>query len=443
MKSKLGTIRVGVVGLGHRGKDSMLTCTGIQGVEIVAICDIYEDRVADAQEALTKETGKSARTYTNYRDMISEVDMDALMVFTDWQTHIKIAVDAMRKGIYVGLEVGGASSIEECWRLVRAHEETGVHCMLLENANYSRTSLTMLRMVKEGLFGELVYLSGAYQHDLRDEIGLGREIRHYRYPHFVKRNGELYPTHDIGPIAKYLDINRGNRFLTLSSFGSKTRGLPAYYANNRKGYSSWVTNTLKTKHQGPLPETQHDYDMIGKPIACADVVSTTIRCAGGEIINIIHDCTLPRPRYANNRVQGTKGIWMGDPETIYFEDSHDTHDAWESDAKWFDKYEHPLWTETAKEAQRQEREGGFGGHGGTDYIVLSAFFDAVKHQIAPPIDVYDTAAWMAITCLSEDSIAMGGAPVAFPDFTNGLWIDREPEMASKYSLSKVCWECFQ
>jgi predicted dehydrogenase len=439
-------VRLGVVGLGHRGVESMLTCLGVPGVEVVAMCDLYEDRVADGLKALKDATGKGADTYINYRELLNRGGMDALVVFTDWQTHIKIAVDAMRKGIYVGMEVGGASSVEECWRLVRAYEETGVPCMMLENANYTKHSLTMIRMIKEGLFGELVYLTGAYQHDLRDEIGLGREIRHYRFDHFVKRNAELYPTHEIGPIAKYLDINRGNRFLTLSAVASKTRGLPDYFANSRRSYNPWVKDSMANKYKGTTPEAQKDYDMIGKPIACGDVVATTIRCAGGEIINIIHDCTLPRPRYANARVQGTKGIWMGDTRTIYFEDEHEVFDNWENDEKWFDKYEHPLWTETAEEAQRLEqagkKEGGF-GHGGIDYIVLLAFFDAVKRQIAPPIDVYDTAAWMAITCLSEDSIALGGAPVAFPDFTNGLWLNRQPEPPSRYSLEKVHWECFK
>ena len=443
MAKILETVRVGVVGLGHRGIESMLTCVAVPGVEIVAICDLYEDRIADGLKALKDETGKGADTYTCYRTMIKRGGMDALMVFTNWQTHIKIAVESMRAGIYTAMEVGGASSLEECWRLVRAYEETGVHCMMLENANYSRTNLTILRMVKEELFGELVYLSGSYAHDLRDEIGLGREIRHYRFPHFVKRNGELYPTHEIGPIAKNLGINRGNRFLTLSAMASKTRGLPAYFANSRKAYNSWVQDSLKDKYSGTLPEAQKDYDMIGKPIACGDVVQTTIKCAGGEIINIIHDCTLPRPRYANQRVQGTKGIWMGDPGTIYFEDSHENCDQWESDEKWLDKYEHPLWTEVEKAAAAANHEKGFGGHGGTDYIVTAAFIDAVKRGIAPPIDVYDTAAWMAITCLSEDSIAMGGAPVAFPDFTNGMWIDREPLLVSKYSLDAVFMECFE
>ena len=436
------TIRTGVIGLGHRGLESMLMACNLPGVEIVAICDIHQDRVDDALAALKKETGKTADTYTCYRTLIQRGGIDAMLIFTDWQTHIKISVASMRAGIPTAMEVGGASSIEECWRLVRAYEETGVHCMMLENANYGRDQLTMLRMVKENLFGELVYLTGAYQHDLRDEIGLGREIRHYRFPHFVHRNGELYPTHEIGPIAKYLGINRGNRFLTLSAVASKTRGLSEYYATNRRAYNPWVKDSMDN-YKGTTPENQKDYDMIGKPIACGDVVTTTIKCAGGEVINIIHDCTLPRPRYSNQRVQGTKGIWMGDPATIYFESEHETFDQWESQDKWFDKYEHPLWTEVAKAAASADHDKGFGGHGGTDYIVMSAFFDAVRRGVAPPIDVYDTAAWMAITCLSEDSIAMGGTPVAFPDFTNGLWIDRPAEPPNKYSLDALHWECFE
>jgi hypothetical protein len=230
---------------------------------------------------------------------------------------------------------------------------------------------------------------------------------------------------------------------------SKTRGLPEYYVKSRKAYNSWVTNTLDKKYQGTLPEAQKNYDMIGQPIACGDVVTTTIKCAGGEIINIIHDCTLPRPRYANARVQGTKGIWMGDTQTIYIENQHEKFDAWESDAKWFDQYEHPLWTENAKmaeESAKAEQEGkvsGFGSHGGIDFIVMKAFIEAVKRQVSPPIDVYDAAAWMAITCLSEDSIALGGTPVAFPDFTNGMWIDREPPVKSKYSLDDIHWDLFK
>jgi hypothetical protein len=340
------------------------------------------------------------------------------------------------------MEVGGASSVEECWRLVRAYEETGVPCMMLENANYSRNALTLLRMVREGLFGELVYLSGSYQHDLRDEIGLGREIRHYRYAHFVKRNAELYPTHEIGPMAKMLDINRGNRFLNLTSMATKARGLEEYFKKSRRAYNSWVVNSLEKDHKGPLPKDQKDYDMIGKRAACGDIVTTMIRCARGETVYIVHDCTLPRPRLSNFRVQGTNGIWMDDAKSIYFEGISKVEDVWEGDAEYIEKYEHPLWTENVRNIEKGVNSA-FGGHGGTDFIVMRGFIEAVKYQIQTPIDVYDTASWMAITTLSEDSIAAGSAVMPFPDFTNGAWMEREKAPKSKYALETIHWDLFE
>jgi len=434
-------IKVGVIGLGQRGMGYTDMLLFLPDVEIKAVCDKYDDRVDNAVKLIKSKTGSDVKAYKDYKQLIAAGGLDAAFVFTSWETHIKIAVDTMRAGIYTAIEVGGASSTEECWRLVRTSEDTGVHCMLLENCNYGRDAMAALRMVKEGLFGDLIYLTGAYQHDLRDEVGLGREIRHYRYSHFMHRNAELYPTHEIGPIAKYLNINRGNRFLTLTSISTKSQGLAEYFVQSRKAYNSWVSDELKN-YSGVHPEHQPDYDMIGKYAACGDVVTTTIKCAGGELVTIIHDCTLPRPRYNNKRIQGTKGIWMGDTETIYIEGREEQFDTWESDKKYFDEYDHPLWKERGKQAEDGEF-GAFGGHGGTDILVMEAFIEAVKHQKPPPIDAYDAATWMAITCLSEESIALGGAPVSFPDFTNGAWMNREPCIPSKYATDRVYWECFE
>ena len=314
--------------------------------------------------------------------------------------------------------------------------------MMLENANYASEYLALLRMVKENLFGELIHCTGAYQHDLRDEIGLGREINHYRFDHFVNRNAELYPTHEVGPIAKYLDINRGNRFVSLVSMASKAKGLSKYYKESRKAWNSWVTAELKSGYKGELPENNHEYDMIGRDIACGDVVTTMIKCARGETITIVHDCTLSRPRLNNKRVQGTQGIYMGDCGFMYIEGKSPVEDTWEPADSYFKDYEHPLWTENEKNRQKGEN-GGYGGHGGTDYLTLNAFLEAVRRGIEPPIDVYDTAAWMAVTTLSEDSITLGSTPVVFPDFTGGKWMKREPLEASKYALDKINWECFE
>lgn len=429
--------RIGVIGLGERGYEELEMMLEMPDVEIKGVCDTNNFRLNKALNLCKAKSFPEIEGYSDYKKMFERDDLDAIAIFTSWNTHTRIAIDAMNAGFYVAMEVGGASSLEECWDLVRTSERTGMPCMMLENAAYSKNTLSILRMVKEGLFGELIYCTGGYQHDLRDEIGLGREIKHYRHLNFMHRNGELYPTHEIGPIAKLLNINKGNRFMTLSSFASKAVGLGEYYKYNRKAYNSWVKEAL-VEHDGELPETNQNYDLIGKNAACGDIVTTNIKCANGETITIVHDCTLPRPRLSNFRVQGSKGIWMADAHSIYFEGVSPVFDKWENDEPYFEKYIHPLWKEYSSYEGKTSH-----GHGGIDYLVVRAFVEAVRMQTQTPIDVYDAASWMAITCLSEHSVALGGTPVVFPDFTNGAWLNRKPSPPSKYNLDRICWECFE
>ena len=291
--------------------------------------------------------------------------------------------------------------------------------MLLENCCYDRNEMAIFNMVKQGIFGELIHMQGGYQHDLRDEISLGRENRHGRLFNFQHRNGELYPTHQLGPISKVLGINRGNRYISLSSFATKSRGL-----------NEWIK-----KNKG------EDYDIADYAFNEGDVVTTVIKCADGETVVLTHDCSLPRPYSRGYRVQGTKGIYMEDGGVIYLEGqtvddpNHWTH-SWNDAAPYIDKYEHPLWKKYKVDGVHA------GGHGGMDYLVLSAFAESVRMDAKPPIDVYDTATWMAVTALSEQSIAIGGAPVPFPDFTNGMWIDREPYRRGIFCLDEVCTDYF-
>jgi hypothetical protein len=296
--------------------------------------------------------------------------------------------------------------------MVRTSEATGLPCMMLENCCYGMEEMALLNMVRLGLFGELVHCQGGYQHDLRDEIGNGDVNRHYRQQNFLHRNGELYPTHELGPIAKWLEINRGNRMLSLVSMASKAAGLHAWLAEHRP-----------------------DHELSRRQVNQGDVVTTIIKCANGETIVLTHDCTLPRPYSRGQRIQGTRGIWMEDNRSIFIEGSSPvdptfwTH-RWESDKAYMDKYKHPLWKE-------YEEYGLRGGHGGMDYLALRAFVESVQERKSPPIDVYDTASWMAITCLTEQSVAMGGMPVPVPDFTNGAWIHRGAPDDGMYSLDTI------
>ena len=405
------TANFGCIGLSGRGHGQMRELMAVPGVRVVAVCDKYEDRALQAQKTVKEDSGIDADVYLDYKEMLKRDDIDAILCCTTWITHARIAIDAMKAGKDVAIEVGGAASIEECWQMVRTSEETGKFCMLLENCCYDRNEMAIFNMVKQGLFGEIVHLEGGYRHDLRDEICLGRENRHGRLVNFQHRNGELYPTHEIGPLCKLIGINRGNRILTVSSIASKSRGL----------------NVWMKKNKG------EDYDIADYPFCQGDVVTTMLKCANGETITLHHDCSLPRPYSRAYTVQGTKAMYMENGGM--FEDTEEFHEKYGHEfapiSDYYEKYDHPIWAAYESESSKH-------GHGGMDYLVLSAFVEAVIKKTTPTIDVYDTATWMAITCLSEDSIAMGGMPQAMPDFTNGLWIEREPYRKGKYCLEEVC-----
>ena len=405
-------VRLAVIGLGGRGFGWVQALTEMKDVEIVAVCDVYPDRVDRAAQHVEENRGKRPVGYTDYHQLLCESDAEAVVVFTSWETHIRIGIDALKSGRRVGLEVGGACSMEECWEMVHVSEQTGIPLMLLENCCYGEDEMMVLNMLKKGLFGTPVHCQGGYEHDLRAEVGNGDINRHYRQNNFLNRCGELYPTHELGPIAKDLRINRGNRMVSLVSMSSKACGLHEWFVANR-------------------PDTPFATAQVNE----GDIVTTMIKCAGGETIVLTRDCTLPRPYSRGGRVQGTKGLWMEDNKSIYLEPADAKFDPenpypehhWKSQEDYREQYEHPLW----KAFKASEKTG---GHGGMDYLVMRAFIESVQNHTLPPIDVYDAAAWLSVTVLSEQSIALGSMPVAVPDFTSGMWMHREPDCTDQYQL---------
>lgn len=403
------TVNIGFLGLGGRGRGLLKLICDMPDVNVLAVCDKYEDRVQQGIEIVKEKKNFDAQGYENYKDILKRDDIDAVIIATSWQTHARIAIDAMRAGKYVATEVGGASSIDECWEIVHAYEETGKWCMMLENCCYGDTELALLNMVKQGLFGTLTHMEGAYGHDLRGEITGGLINRHYRFRNFQHRNGELYPTHELGPICNMLDINRGNRLLTLTTMTSQAVGLHEYALKHRPEYADIQWNE-------------------------GDVCTTMIKCAHGQTILLKHDCSLPRGYSRELHVQGTLGLANEFADKIVIEDrSPDGGWAefeWESLKDYVKEFRHPLW-------KWYEDEGVRGGHGGMDYLVQRAFIESIKEDKLPPIDTYDTVTWMSITCLSEQSVSMGSMPVAIPDFTNGRWLDRPADPKCRYSLDAV------
>ncbi|MCI5565117.1 MAG: Gfo/Idh/MocA family oxidoreductase [Clostridiales bacterium] len=390
-------LKAGVIGLGGRGQDQLYTLHNMKDVQIAAVCDVYEDRMQEGMKLAEGAVG-----LRDYREMLKMPEIEVVFVFTDWLSHIPIAIDAMKAGKHVAMEVGGAASVEDCWRLVHTAEETGRECMILENCCYGEYEMAALNMIRQGKFGRIMHCEGAYGHDLREEIGYGDLNRHYRQQHFLHRNAELYPTHELGPIAQYLKLGRGNRMTSLCAMASGACGLHEWLQKNR-------------------PDTALAQAQVNE----GDIVTTLIACANGETILLSHDCTLPRPYSRRNVVRGTKGCWYEDGHLLFVEgETPQNENSWmhvgESDERMIHEFRHPLWKAYDEFGQR-------GGHGGMDYLVLRAFVEAIQQHTPVPLDVYDTAMLMAVTPLSEQSIAMGGAPVPVPDFTGGAWIKASGE----------------
>ena len=391
-------IKIAFIGLGARG-NSLLDVVLAQKEEVTAVCDLYADRAEKAANNVEEKTGKRPVEYTDYKLLLKSDDVNTVVVSCAWEDHVKIAIDAMKAGKAIGLEVGGAYSIHQCWELVRTYEETGTPFMFLENCCFGRRELMVLNMVELGAFGKVVHCAGGYHHDLRSEIAYGRENRHYRLRNYLARNCENYPTHELGPIAKVLNINKGNRMLSLTATASKAEGLHDYVLRNK-------------------PD---DEFLCSAQVNQGDVVTTVIKCANGETIVLTLDTTLPRFYSRGFTVRGTRGMYEEATDSIFLDNGEDSKFDWSwrankvgNAANYTEEYEHPIW-------KRYLEEGVQGGHDGMDYLEFKFFFDALRNDKPMPVDVYDAAAWMSITALSEISISNGSAPVEIPDFTDGKW----------------------
>ena len=413
MKEK---IRVAYIGLGRRGILMLRECfSRMHDVEVSIICDLCTEKMEDARKLLIEKGKPEPKMTTNYEEAINEPDIDAVLIMTGWDSRPEMAKKAMLAGKYTAIEVGCAENLQQCYDLVKIYEEKGTPLMMLENCCYGRREMMVLNMVKQGLFGELVHCTGAYAHYL-NEVEFFEEIHknpgkekvdHYRLRHYIEGNRENYPTHEFGPLSKILGINRGNRPIRLSSFASKSVGI--------KDYS-------KTKFGDDFEYSKIDYNQ-------GDIINTIITCANGETVALCLDTTLPRAYYSRNfSVRGTKGMSSEERKVIFLEGMKEEIENNETEMS--KKYDHPLHVE-------YESLGTRGGHGGMDWLVCRAFVEAVKNGTDTPIDAYDTATWLAIGVLSEQSIKEGGMPVEFPDFTNGKWKTRGPAVNSKYYLDEV------
>ena len=403
-------IRFGVIGLGHRGSTMIRdNLVHFDELEFVALSDLYEDRVDDAEKLIleARPDAKPPFKTTNYKEIFEKNMLDAVYISAYWESHLEISMAAMRAGVAVACEVGGAYSIDELYELVKTQEETGTPFMFMENCCYNKHELLGTALARSGKLGKIVHASGMYGHDLRSEISNGNINRHYRLRNYTQRNCENYPTHELGPIARLLNVNRGNRLVSLVSMASSAHGLEQYI-NDNELYKQDPTLKDRRFNQG-------------------DIVTTIIKCANGESIVLTLDTTLPRSYDRDFTLRGTKGSYSMSTNSVFLDGDNEYWDHVEylrgvlnNATAYEDEYLPDVWKNMTEEEIKR-------GHGGMDGIMFSRFIRSLTLGEPMDIDVYDGATWMAITALSEISIAQGGAPQAIPDFTNGKWLIREPK----------------
>lgn len=394
------TVRIGMVGVGGMGTVHLMNFLNIEGVEIKAVCDIAEEKVLRAQKLVEEAGFPRPKGYSrgpwDFKRMCEEEDLDLVFTATPWEWHVPVCVAAMKNGKHAATEVPAAVTLEECWELVETAERYKKHCVMMENCCYDRIELMSLNMVRKGLLGEILHAEAGYLHDLREVKFSSEGEGLWRRQHSWKRNGNLYPTHGLGPVAQCMNINRGDVFDYLVSMSSPSRGLQLY----------------------ALEKFGPDSPQARERFALGDVNTSLIKTKLGKTIILIHDTNLPRPYSRIHLIQGTRGILQKWPNRIYVEGRSPSH-RWEDIENYAAEFEHPLWKKLSQKGEGR-------GHGGMDYIEDYRLIQCLRTGSPMDMNVYDAAAWSAVSALSEKSVARNSEPVKFPDFTRGAWKTTPP-----------------
>jgi predicted dehydrogenase len=390
-------VRFGIVGTGLRGRSVLSELLAIDNVKIVAVCDVVADKAQKAVKMCTDAGQPAPAVYTGgdhaFEQLVAREDLDFVYTATPWEWHVPVMLAALKHGHHCGSECPIGTTLKDLWALVDASEAARRHCLHLENCNYGETEMLVNRLVHEGVFGEVLHAEAAYLHDLREILFEDRDEGLWRRAWHTRNNANLYPTHGLGPVSWYLDVNAGDRYDYLVSVGGPHAGLEAHRA-------ATVADKANPKWKEQYVTGDHN--------------TSILRTLKGKTVMLQHDVSNPRPYTRHNRVQGTKGAFEDYPPRIYV-DGQAGGERWATIDEWKAKFTHPLWAQVGELAKKK------GGHGGMDFIMAYRLVQTMREGLAPDYDVYDAATWSAPFPLSEISMAKGSAPVKFPDFTRGAF----------------------
>lgn len=431
---KLSKVRFGLIGTGERGSTLLRLLFGIPDANVVAICDTDPVSLGNAKSIIAEGGVHGIEVYTGgdyaYRELLERDDIDAVVIATPWRWHAPMSIDAMRADKHAFVEVPMATTIEDMWQLVEVSESTRKNCMMMENVCYGRDEMMVLNMVQLGLLGEITHGEGAYIHDLRWQMKeTERKTGSWRTYYHTTMQGNIYPTHGLGPIAQYMNINRGDRFDYMTSMSSPALGRAAFATR----------------------EFPADHERNSLKYVKGDMNSTLVKTSKGRSILVQYDTTTARPYSRLNLVQGTGGAFAGFPNRIALEQVPDEiqaeYDAeyqqrigeWEVSGRqgskpraqsfhqwdmemdrWYRRFDHPFWVSMKTAAEQA------GGHGGMDFMMLWRIVQCLRDGIALDQNVYDGAAWSSLFPLSNQSVVNRSKAIDIPDFTRGAWLQADP-----------------
>ncbi|HLR00796.1 MAG TPA: Gfo/Idh/MocA family oxidoreductase [Sphingobacterium sp.] len=396
---KMEEVRIGFVGVGNRGSAAVERMSRIEGVAIQGICDVRPEIAEKAKKRITSE-GHEAKLYSDgeeaWKNLCDREDVDLIYIATHWAKHAEMAVYAMEHGKHVAVEVPAATTVEDCWRLVTTSEETKKHCVILENCCYDFFELLTLNLARQGFFGDIVHCGGAYLHPIMDSFfEEDKRYDFWRLKENALHNGNLYPTHGLGPVAQILKINRGNRMEYLSSMSSKDF-------------------SLKPKAEEVAKEDARFKKYLGQSFR-GNINVTNIMLENGSTVMLQHDVSSPRPYSRLHIVSGTKAYAQKYPLPAKIAIGEEDF-LKEEAMKQLEEENTPAIIKKIGELARQ-----VGGHGGMDFMMDWRLIDCLRNGLPVDMDVYDAAAWSVITPLSEWSVANKAQPIEVPDFTMGRW----------------------
>mgnify|MGYP006284325709 CR=1 FL=1 len=388
-------VRFGIVGTGLRGRSVLSELLAIDNVRVVAVCDVVREKAERAAKMIT-DAGQPAPAIhvagdRGFEGLVTRDDVDFVYTATPWEFHVPVMLAALNAGKHCGSECPVGTTMADLWALVDASERARRHCLHLENCNYGETEMLVHRLVHEGIFGEILHGEAAYLHDLRTILFEDKDEGLWRRAWHTRENANLYPTHGLGPVSGYLDINVADRYDFLVAVASPHRGLELHR-------EATVTDRTNAKWK--------------EQYVTGDLNTSVLKTVKGRTVMLQHDVSNPRPYTRHNRIQGTKGAFEDYPPRIYVE-GQAGGERWAPIDEWKTKFTHPLWANVGELARKK------GGHGGMDFIMAYRLVQTIREGLAPDNDVYDAATWSAPFPLSKRSIEMGSAPVAFPDFMRG------------------------